>query len=388
MSHHEPLVSVVIPTYNRCHYLQQAIQSVLEQTYSNFEVVVVDDGSNDGTAEVVAGLYDARVRYLYQANAGRSTARNRGMAAAKGLYLAFLDDDDLYLPHKLAHQVLFLETHPDVDLAGAGVQLIDEHGAAQGVWRSWEEQPRLTLLDCLDGCPLIPSTVLFCRRMLDRLDHWFDPEVEPAEDTDFFLRLLHAGCRMAWLPEMVSAYRVHSTSSQSDGARYSRAYQRLLDKLFARPDVPADVLAERTRLHAHHHLYAACLAYACGQVASAQQDLTQALTLQPALAGGFPPLLVLHVVGFASSFRVTNPRAYIGYVFDQLPASLAHLRRYRNQAFSTFHMRRVFRTQAAGERPSLRDWLLGVCYAPRWLRNRGVWSILAREILGLPFPTR
>jgi GT2 family glycosyltransferase len=360
----------------------------LAQSYSDFEVIVVDDGSSDDTSTVVGDFGDARVRYLYQANAGRSTARNRGMAAAEGIYLAFLDDDDLYLPQKLLHQVLFLETNPDVDLVAAGTQLIDEHGAVQGVWCPWEDRPRLTLLDCLYGCPLIPSTVLFRRRMLDDLDHSFDPEVEPAEDTDFFIRLLHAGCGMDWLPEIVSAYRVHSTSSQWDSARYSRAHQKLLDKLFACPDLPADVLAERTRLYAHYHLTEACRAYACGQVASAQQDLLQALTLDPALQEGYLPSLVVDVANFANSFRVANPRTYIGYVFDQLPASLAHLRRYRNETFSAFHMERVFRAHAAGEHPSLRDWLLGVCHAPRWLGNRGVWSILAREILGLPFPTR
>jgi len=388
MSHDESLVSVVIPTYNRCDYLQQAVTSVLAQSYSNFEVIVVDDGSTDGTATVVADIGDTRVCYLYQANAGRSAARNRGVEAARGIYLAFLDDDDLYLPDKLVHQVAFLETNPDVDLVSAGVQFIDEHGALQGAWHPWEHQPKLTLLNCLYDCPLPTCAVLFRRRMLDHLDQWFDPKLEPAEDMDFFLRLLYAGCRMDWLPEIVSVYRIHSTNSQSDGARYSRVYQRMLDKLFARPDVPAGVLAERTRLRAHYYLGGACHAYASGQVASAQQDLVQALTLDPVLQEGYLPPLVVDVVTFANSFRVANPRAYIGYVFDQLPASLAHLRRYRNEAFSAFHIGRVFRAHTAGERPSLKDWLLGVCYAPRWVRNRGVWSILVREILSLPFPTR
>jgi len=168
MSQNEPLVSVVIPTYNRCGYLQQAIESVLSQSCGDFEVIVVDDGSTDETAQVIAKFSDERVRYLYQSNAGRSAARNWGMGAARGMYLAFLDDDDLYLPHKLASQVAFLESHPGVDLVGSGVRLIDEHGAVRGVWRTWQDQPSLTLRDCLYGCPLIPSAVLFRRRVLDR----------------------------------------------------------------------------------------------------------------------------------------------------------------------------------------------------------------------------
>lgn len=386
MSHNEPLVSVVIPTYNRCHYLGQAIISVLAQSYRNCEVIVVDDGSTDGTATVVGDFRDARVHYLYQANAGRSAARNRGMAAARGVYIALLDDDDLYLPHKLARQVAFLETSLEVGLVGAGMQLIDEHGVVQGVWCPWEDQPRLTLINCLYNCPLVPCTVLFRRKMLDHLDHWFDPELNLGEDTDFFIRLLLAGCRMAWLPDIVSAYRVHSTSSQWDGARYSRARQKVLDKLFARSDMPGEVLAERTRLYAHYHLSGACHAYACGQVTPAQRDLLRALALNPALAEDSPPPLVVYIAAVANSFRVANPHTYIDYVFDQLPASLAHLQGYRNEAFSAFHIGRVFRAYAAGQRPSLKDWLLGVCYAPGWLRNRGIWSILARRILRLPLP--
>jgi len=383
MSQNKSLVSVVIPTYNRCGYLQQAIESVLSQVYGDFEVIVVDDGSTDGTARVVAGFDDGRVRYLYQPNAGRSAARNRGIEVARGMYLAFLDDDDLYLPHKLACQVAFLESHPEIDLVSAGVRLIDEHGAVRGVWRTWLDQPQLTLMDCLYACPLPTCSVLFRRRVLGHLDHWFDPDFDLAEDTDFFLRLLLAGCRIDWLPEIVAVYRIHSNSSQWDVIKYRRAHQRLLDKFLIRPEVPDEVRAERTRLYAHHYLASACHAYACGEVALAQQDLVQAVDLDPALQEGCPSPLVVDFATFANSFRVEDPRAYLGFVFDHLPASLAHLQQRRREALSLFHMGRVFRAHAAGKCPSLKDWLWGVYYAPRWLGNRGVWSILTREMLGL-----
>src|SRR3989442_14959767 len=108
-----PSVSVVIPVYNGERYLVDAIQSVLDQTYQNFEVIVVDDGSTDGSA-AVAKRFGEAIRFVHQANGGVCKARNTGIAAARGGYLAFLDQDDLWLPDKLAVQVAYLDSHPEV----------------------------------------------------------------------------------------------------------------------------------------------------------------------------------------------------------------------------------------------------------------------------------
>ena len=109
----QPTVSVVIPVYNGDRYLAEAITSVLDQTYKNFELIVVDDGSTDGSAEI-AKSYKQAVLYTFQPNGGLSKARNTGLALARGKYIAFLDHDDLWLPHKLARQVTYLDSHPDV----------------------------------------------------------------------------------------------------------------------------------------------------------------------------------------------------------------------------------------------------------------------------------
>ncbi|WP_218092952.1 glycosyltransferase [Paenibacillus solanacearum] len=106
-----PMFSVIIPTYNRDQYIGRAIESVLKQTYKDFEVIVVDDGSTDNTAKVVQS-YDARVRYVYQKNSGPSEARNTGIRFAKGTYIAFLDSDDAFLPNKLLRNKQFLDKHP------------------------------------------------------------------------------------------------------------------------------------------------------------------------------------------------------------------------------------------------------------------------------------
>ena len=99
-----PQVSVVIPTYNRAHILGRAIDSVLQQTHRDLELIIVDDGSSDGTAALVRGIEDPRVRYVHQQNRGVSAARNRGIAEARAEWLAFLDSDDEWLPQKLERQ--------------------------------------------------------------------------------------------------------------------------------------------------------------------------------------------------------------------------------------------------------------------------------------------
>ena len=107
----EPLVSVVIPTYNRSSMLQEAVASVLDQDYRPLELIVVDDGSTDATVEVVRG-FGAAIRYLRQDRQGVSAARNAGIAAARGQLIALLDSDDLWLPHKLSRQIDFFGKHP------------------------------------------------------------------------------------------------------------------------------------------------------------------------------------------------------------------------------------------------------------------------------------
>ena len=110
-------VSVIIPTYNRAACLKLALASVLNQTYQNFEIIVVDDASTDGTADVVRGFADARITYVrHDVNRGKvgagAAARNSGIARAQGTYIAFLDDDDEWLPEKLARQVAVLDRGP------------------------------------------------------------------------------------------------------------------------------------------------------------------------------------------------------------------------------------------------------------------------------------
>ncbi|MCB0058530.1 MAG: hypothetical protein KDE45_15945, partial [Caldilineaceae bacterium] len=295
--------------------------------------------------------------------------------------IAFLDDDDLYLPDKLAVQTAFLDAHTAIGLAAGGAQVVTADGSPIRIWATWRNRPDLSLPGCLYACPLLTCAVLFRRQWLGALDHWFDPTMDRAEDTDFWIRLLVAGCRMAWTPHIVSAYRWHPDNSQQDAERYQRGYLRLLDKLYARADLPPSVSAERPALYAHYHVVGACHAYAAGQIEAGQEGLLQAVAVAPGAMQGTPPPIVSSIVGVAQSDGVTDPTALIDVIFSHLPPALARLRPYRRYALSALPMQRVFAAHAAQEQPQFNDWLSGVSQYPRWLTNRGVWAILVRDLL-------
>lgn len=124
-----PIVSVIIPTYNRVAYIQDAIHSVLAQSYQDYEIIVIDDGSTDGTRELLVDWdKEGVLKYVYQENQGQSAARNHGICIAEGKYLAFLDSDDLFLSDKLDSQVRYLESHPGVGLVHSSYIRVDERG--------------------------------------------------------------------------------------------------------------------------------------------------------------------------------------------------------------------------------------------------------------------
>jgi glycosyltransferase involved in cell wall biosynthesis len=181
-----PRVSIIIPTYNRKSFVLEAVESVLAQTYEDFELIAVDDGSSDGTAEVLK-RYEKRVLYLYQANQGVSAARNNGLARAQGEFVAFLDSDDLWLAKKLAIQIAFMDRHPQAQISytdeiwirrGNRVNPKKRHAKYSG-----EIYPQ-----CLPLCIISPSSALMRRGLFEQVGT-FDPALPVCEDYDLWLRV-------------------------------------------------------------------------------------------------------------------------------------------------------------------------------------------------------
>ena len=185
-----PVVSAIIPTWNRRELLLHAIGSALAQTHPVDEIIVVDDGSTDGTADALREAFGDRIVYVRQANAGVSAARNRGMALARGRYFALLDSDDEWMPEKTARQVEWLDAHPDFGMVLCDVERIDIDRRPIDLLgrRAIIPEDGWVLPSVLANPTLVPVSAMFRREVYEDVGG-FDESLRTAEDLDFHLRI-------------------------------------------------------------------------------------------------------------------------------------------------------------------------------------------------------
>lgn len=181
-----PVVSVIIPTYNRGWILQNAIDSVLTQDYPHLELIVVDDGSTDNTADVLAGYKD-RIRVLNRANGGVSAARNLGIAKCRGRYIAFLDSDDAWMPQKISSQIDFFNDHPEA-LICQTEEIWIRNGLRVNPKKRHQKPSGMIFERSLALCLVSPSAVMIDRRLFERVGI-FDESLPACEDYDLWLRV-------------------------------------------------------------------------------------------------------------------------------------------------------------------------------------------------------
>lgn len=221
-----PLVSVVIPAYNAERFLDEAIESVLAQTYAPVETIVVDDGSSDRTA-AAARAHDGVV-VIEQENAGPAAARNAGFAACNGDFVAFHDADDAMTPDKLAIQMEALLADDGVELVFGEQEIVVEPGAELPFWHEGSETgvAMPTRPPELADEPLIHPMTMAMRREVFELVGEFDPAMQPAEDLDWVFRAAEAEVEILRMPAVVLKRRVHSDSLTQDLAASRRALFR------------------------------------------------------------------------------------------------------------------------------------------------------------------
>ncbi len=370
-----PIVSIVIPTYNRCDLLPQAIVSALTQATPEasfaLQVIVVDDGSTDDTpAQLARWTDDPRVCVVRQTNQGRSAARNHGASLAQGEFLAFLDSDDYYAPGALAAHLHTFQAQPALGMTIGGYTLVAEDGLALETHAPWQTSHDLSPAAWLFDCAALPGSVLLRRSWFTP----FDPACEISEDWDLFLRLAADGCRMAWTPQVVCFYRQHAGSSIRQIARHRHGAERTLAKFFARPDLPSALATQHAAAHAWTGVVFARRELVAGQTDDAIASLRAACAEDPTLLAARR----LHLL----EFLLTPPLPAAAPTWaDQIAPSLSRalpiVRRDMARAQSRIAMRQFFAARARHAHRDARRFLWqGLRRDPRWLANRGVLSFL------------
>ncbi|CAN5404127.1 hypothetical protein BH10PSE16_BH10PSE16_20060 [soil metagenome] len=210
--------SIIIPLYNKAPYIIDTIKSVLAQTFTDFEIIVVDDGSSDGGAELVAALVDPRLRLVRQANAGVSVARNHGIAQANGEWVVFLDADDWHHPRFLASLVTAQQTHPEVEaVATQYISVPDDCDSWQPKWPILKDPPEIELITdlparWLKGITMCTGSIAVRTVRLQQMQPCFPPGESQGEDLDLWFRLAEQ-TPIALVNARLLAYRVDVAGS-------------------------------------------------------------------------------------------------------------------------------------------------------------------------------
>jgi len=291
----DPLVTVVIPAYNHAAFLRDAVLSVLNQTYTTTEIIVVDDGSTDDTLQVVMGL-SPKVRYVSQPHQGIASARNRGLEMSSGSLIAFLDADDMFLPHKLEIQVDCLVRHAEAGMVYGSYVLIDREGRQIGaVTAKLSGNVYLGFLDRAMVGILATATVMVRKTVLAKVG-LFDEAMTLAEDTDMWCRVA-SHYQVEAIAEPLARVRRHpgNVSGLTDPHLNCDMWLRILRKAAAEgPRIP---WIPRRRLTAKAYLAAAIdLQQNHRDPLGAAQYLVRAWLHWPLVAGGLPAIVAVYAL--------------------------------------------------------------------------------------------
>jgi glycosyltransferase involved in cell wall biosynthesis len=275
-----PKVSVIIPAYNAMAYLPETVESVLQQTFTDFEILIIDDGSTDSIQEWSAQITDPRVRVISQNNQGISAARNTGVANAQGDYIAFIDSDDLWVSTKLARQVQCLDAAPEVGLVHTWAALIDEQSQPTGnllisdaeghVWEQMVQRNSVATL-----------TVMIRRQCFEKIGN-FDIRLRTVEDWDMWIRMADH-YPFALIKEPLALYRHSSNSLSKNYLIMQKDFQQVIEKTFSAAPLEFQYLKSRGYGYA-----SLCLAWKALQCRD--RDYKQAITFQHQAIAYYPQL--------------------------------------------------------------------------------------------------
>ena len=279
-----PRVSVIIPTYNRADLIGEAIESALNQTFDDLEIIIVDDGSTDSTKEVVR-RFDGPIKYIYQENRGRSCARNKGFEISSGDYICFLDSDDVLNPRMLERQVSLLDSNSDLGFVYSDYQFINRAGEILPKPKIYRAHPPrrgriFRLLIYFDF--IFPSTVLARRDCINKAG-LFDRSLAAAEDLDWLLRMTSL-YETDYVPEHLCLVRKHDSNTPSTAIEDGTA--RVITKHLSDERTKRSLGDDWREIYFDRYLMVANYHYNRRNMAAARKYYFNALEYCPSMARG------------------------------------------------------------------------------------------------------
>jgi len=389
----DPRVSVVMPVHNGELYLREALESILKQTFGDFEFIIIDDGSTDATRDILRSYADPRIRLVYnEHNIGLTKSLNKGLGLAQGEYIARQDADDISHPERLAKQVEVLDNNPGVSILGTAYQRIDSQalplGTVEVLTDNVELQNNLLVGDCF-----CHGSVAMRKRDVETVGK-YNEAMEPAEDYDLWLRMSERS-EVANLPEVLYSYRLHPQSVSATRALEQRGCARLaVEKALERRfrEYGSALVSDEALAKCYVNLAIGHLAE--GHEEAAREYLGQAFglvgvseelhdfTLERLLAVVLGWFASGDLPAWAGRYPDTRTGAsFIEAFFGCLPPEAPRVRRERKLLLSRLFISAAFANYQAGDFGNVpRNCVAGVLHHPAWLRNRGVWSIFVRSL--------
>jgi len=292
----KPIVSVVIPIFNGAPFVAKAVESILAQGITGVEIIVVDDGSTDGTQAVLAELTTrAGIRWFQQDHGGPAQSRNRGIREASGEFIALLDCDDVWLPGKLEAQLAIMRARPAVGVVHTDYEVVNDEGRVEERARARHSQEPLVRAFA-GGHTALPSTLLMRRSVLDQVGA-LDPELYGSEDSDLTIRL-HAVTEFECVDRVLvrklqrgHGYRDMAFDEMTHRKRILASRRRFLERLDQRPALTSEQRTALNREWANFFLLSGLVAERCAQPAEARQQYIQAIRKAPFRLRGYTRLL-------------------------------------------------------------------------------------------------
>jgi glycosyltransferase involved in cell wall biosynthesis len=270
-------LSIIIPAYNAEDYIPETLDSILSQTFTDYEIIVVNDGSTDATQDVLTPYID-KIHYVYQDNTGVSEARNHGLRLAKGEFVIFVDADDYFIAaDKLERQIAVFDANPNLDIVQTGWRMVDSDGNFLFDMTPWEDMVGSALKEWFMWCPVRLEAMMVRRECAGKVGG-FDPKYKVSQDLDWALKMILVGCRFQWQERIASAYRQHGSSlTHSNRLKLVDDTVLVTEDLLNRDNLPYELRYHNNRIRYYRYIWAIGECYLFGLVDDMQRYMRKSI---------------------------------------------------------------------------------------------------------------